>query len=293
MSPLPPGRPVEGRVVIVTGASSGNGRATARTLAQLGATVVAVARSTDRLAALAAEQDGIEPLTADLTVAADRARVITTTLATHGRVDALVNNAGVGLVGYLEDFSSEDLERLYATNVTAVADLSRLAIPHLRAAGGDLVMVSSAGAWASVPPLVAYCSSKFAVDGLVEGLRRELWHSGVRVHSVNPGPIATEYMSRARGWSPGEDDPVATPNPGFAPQRVADAVVRALSARTPRTFAVPRLFGIARLAQLPPVGFALDVLLGLTGRRLTDGAQDMVDRRNPPSHAQPERVAAG
>jgi NAD(P)-dependent dehydrogenase (short-subunit alcohol dehydrogenase family) len=285
MSPLNPGRSAAGRVVIVTGASSGNGRRTAATLAAAGATVVAVARSTDRLHALAAEQPGTEPLTADLTVAADRVRVVEETLARHGRIDALVNNAGVGLVGFLEEMTAEDLERLYTTNVIALADLSRLAIPHLRATSGDLVMISSAGAWASIPPLVAYCSSKFAVDGLVEGLRRELWHSGVRVHSVNPGPVRTEYMSRARGWSPGEDDPTAEPNPGFDPQGVADAVLRALQASRPRTFAVPRFFGVARLAQVPPVGFALDVLLGLTGRRLTDVAQRMVDRRTPQREA--------
>jgi NAD(P)-dependent dehydrogenase (short-subunit alcohol dehydrogenase family) len=278
MSPLNPGRPVTDRVVIVTGASSGNGRATAQTLAAAGATVVAVARSTDRLAVLAAEQDGIEPVTADLTVPADRVRLVADTVARHGRVDALVNNAGVGLVGYLEDQTSEDLERLFATNVVALADLTRLALPHLRASGGDLVMISSAGAWASVPPLVAYCSSKFAIDGLVEGLRRELWHSGVRVHSINPGPMATQYLARARTGvaAPGQE-----PNPGFDPQRVADAVLRAVTASRPRTFAVPRVFGAARLAQLPPVGFALDVLLGLSGGRLTRITQGMVDRRSP------------
>jgi NAD(P)-dependent dehydrogenase (short-subunit alcohol dehydrogenase family) len=282
MSPLPPGRSLAGRVAVVTGASSGNGRCTARTLAAAGATVVAVARSTDRLEALAREQAGIEPLTADLTVAADRVRVVEETLRRHGRVDVLVNNAGVGLVGFLEDFTADDLERLYTTNVVAVADLTRLAIPHLRTSGGDLVMISSAGAWASIPPLVAYCSSKYAVDGLVEGLRRELWHSGVRVHSINPGPVRTEYMSRSGGYSPGEHDPLGKPNPGFDPQGVADAVVRAVTASRPRTFAVPRVFGVARLAQLPPVGFALDVLLGLTGRRITNAAQRMVERRTPP-----------
>jgi NAD(P)-dependent dehydrogenase (short-subunit alcohol dehydrogenase family) len=281
MSPLPLGRPAAGRVAVVTGASSGNGRAIARTLAAAGATVVAVARSGDRLAVLAEEQPGIEPLVADLTSAQDRRRVVEETLARHGRIDVLVNNAGVGLVGYLEDYSAEDLERMYTTNVIAVADLTRLALPHLRASRGDLVMISSVGAWASVPPLVAYCSSKFAIDGLVEGLRRELWRSGVRVHSVNPGPIRTEYMSRARGWSPGEDDPRAAPNPGFSPEGVAKAVRRAAGSPLPRTFAVPRYLGVARLAQLPPVGFALDVAFGLTGRRLTAVAQRMVDRRTP------------
>jgi NAD(P)-dependent dehydrogenase (short-subunit alcohol dehydrogenase family) len=278
MSPLNPGRPVTGRVVIVTGASSGNGRATAKTLAAAGATVIATARSTGRLQALAAEQSGIEPVTADLTVPADRVRLVADTVARHGRIDALVNNAGVGLVGFLEDQTADDLDRLYTTNVIALADLSRLAIPHLRRSGGDLVMISSAGAWASVPPLVAYCSSKFAVDGLVEGLRRELWHSGVRVHSINPGPMKTQYLARARTGvaAAGQE-----PNPGFAPERVADAVLRAVTASCPRTFAVPRLFGAARLAQLPPVGFALDVLLGLSGGRITRVAEAMVDRRSP------------
>ena len=97
-----------------------------------------------------------------------------------------------------------------------------------------------------VPPLVAYCSSKFAVDGLVEGLRRELWHSGVRVHSINPGPMKTQYLARART---GVAAPDQEANPGFDPQRVADADIGEL-ADDVRVIA-PDLRGFGRTEALP------------------------------------------
>lgn len=275
---LPSHRPLSGKVVLVTGASAGNGRATAHALAACGATVVGMARSADRLALL----DGVVPLVGDVTVAADRQRAVDTVVAEHGRLDVLVNNAGIGAVGFLTDLTGPQLEQLYATNVVAVADLTRLALPHLSAGPqGDIVMMSSVGAWAAVPPLTAYCSTKFAVDGLVEGLRRELWRSGVRVHSINPGPVATEWLSRAAGWSPGEHE--ARPSPGVSPDRVAAAVLKAVLSGHPRTLAVPRVLGLARLAQVPPVGALLDVTLGLAGRRITDVAQRMTAARSAPA----------
>ncbi len=272
------GGSLSGRVVLVTGASAGNGRAAALALSAAGASVVGMARSGDRLA----QVDGVVPLVGDVTVAADRQRAIDTVVAEHGRLDVLVNNAGIGAVGVLTDLTSEQLERLYATNVLAVADLTRLALPHLRAVPqGDVVMMSSVGAWASVPPLTAYCSTKFAVDGLVEGLRRELWRSSVRVHSINPGPVATEWLSRASGWSPGEGE--ARPSPGVSPDRVGAAVLKAVLAGHPRTLAVPRVLGMARLAQVPPMGALLDIALGLAGRRLTDVGQRMTAARSAPA----------
>ena len=202
-------------------------------------------------------------------MAAERAVLVERVLAAHGRIDVLVNNAGVGALGYLDEMTDGDIERVYATNVVAVADLTRLALPGMRARGeGSVVVVSSVAAWASVPPATVYSSSKFAVQGLVEGLRRELWGSGVQVHSVNPAPIATDYLARAADRSPQPGDPDRRPAPGFPVSWVADAVVAAAAAERPTTRSVPRVGGLVRLAQVRPVGAVLDVVFGRFGRTI-------------------------
>jgi NAD(P)-dependent dehydrogenase (short-subunit alcohol dehydrogenase family) len=265
------------RVVLVTGASSGIGRECALRFARLGDTVVGVARHAAALDELAAAHRGIRVRVADVTVADDRATLVADVLAEHGRIDVLVNNAGVGALGYLHEMSREDVERVYATNVVAVADLTRLVLPGMRARGaGAVVMISSVAAWASVPPATVYSSSKYALDGLIEGLRRETWRTGVRVHSINPAPIATNYLARACDRSPQPGDAPRPPAPGFPPSWVADAVVDAAGATRPTTHAVPRVAGLVRLAQVPPVGAVLDVMFGLFGRTINDRVAGLV-----------------
>ena len=191
-------------------------------------------------------------------------------LAAHGRIDVLVNNAGVGALGYLDELDAGDVERVYGTNIVAVADLTRLVLPGMRVRGaGAVVMISSVAAWASVPPATVYSSSKFAVHGLVEGLRRELRGSGVRVHSVNPAPIATDYLARTADRSPQPGDPDRPKPPGFPPSWVADAVLAAADAARPTTRSVPRLGGLVRLARVQPVGALLDVVFGRFGRAIS------------------------
>jgi NAD(P)-dependent dehydrogenase (short-subunit alcohol dehydrogenase family) len=254
------------RIVLVTGASSGIGRECALRFAGLGDTVVGVARHLPALEELAAERPGIHVETCDVAVAAERAALVDRVLAAHGRIDVLVNDAGVGPLGYLHELTADDIERAYATNVVAPADLTRLVLPGMRARGdGAVVMLSSVAAWASVPPATVYSSSKFGMHGLVEGLRRELWGTGVQVHSVNPAPISTDYLARAGGRSPQPGDPDRPPAPGFPSPWVADAVVAAASAGRPTTRSVPRIGGLVRLARLRPVGVVLDVVFGLFG----------------------------
>jgi NAD(P)-dependent dehydrogenase (short-subunit alcohol dehydrogenase family) len=254
------------RIVLVTGASSGIGKECALRFARLGDTVVAVARHAPALDELAREQPGIRVETCDVTAAADRTALVRSVLDRYGRIDVLVNNAGVGALGYLHEMSEDDVERVYATNVVAVADLTRLVLPGMRARGtGAVVMMSSVAAWASVPPATVYSSSKFAVHGLIEGLRRELWGSGVHVHSVNPAPIATDYLARAADRSPQPGDPDRPSAPGFPPSWVADAVLDVASAGRPTTRSVPRIGGLVRLARVQPVGAVLDVVFGRFG----------------------------
>ena len=281
--PSAPGasRPAPGsRVVLLTGASSGIGRASAVRFARLGDTVVGVASHEAALRELADEQPGIEVEVADLVDAQARADLVERVLARHGRVDVLVNDAGVGAVGLLHELSARDIERVYTTNVIAYADLTRLVLPSMLARGsGAVVMLSSAAAWVSGPPSTVYASSKSAVDGLVEGLRRETAGTGVLVHSINPGPVATDYLLRTVEKSRQPGDPAVPLAPGVPADWVADAVVGVAAASWPRTRAVPRVMGLGRLAQVPPVGFVLDVVLGRYAVPIVRGTRRMVDER--------------
>lgn len=273
--------PVPGsRIVLLTGASAGIGRESALRFARLGDTVVGVAAHEPALRELAAEQPGIEVEVCDLVDAQQRAALVDRVLARHGCVDILVNDAGVAAVGLLHELSAEDVERVYATNVIAYADLTRLVLPSMLARrSGAIVMLSSAAAWISGPPSTIYASSKFAVDGLVEGLRRETFGTGVFVHSINPGPVATDFLLRSAELSPQPGDPDVPPAPGIAPGTVADAVVETAAAGHPTTRSVPRIAGLTRLAQVPPVGFVLDAVVGRLAVPIVTRARRAVDER--------------
>jgi short-subunit dehydrogenase len=268
------------RIVLVTGASSGIGRACAVRLARSGDTVIGVARHAPALDELAAEAAGVETEVCDLRDAGQRSSLVERVLARHGRIDVLVNNAGVGAIGMLHELTGSDIERVYETNTVAVADLTRLVLPSMLARrAGAIVMLSSIGAWVSGPPSTVYASSKFALDGLIEGLRRETRGTGVLVHSVNPAPIATPYLSRVAERSPQPGDPQVPDAPGFPVSWVADAVVDVAGSRRPRTRSVPRAAGLLRWAQVPVVGAVLDVTVSRLARPAVSAVQRLVDER--------------
>jgi short-subunit dehydrogenase len=163
-------------------------------------------------------------------------------------------------VGLLTDLDAEAVHDVVDLNVVAVADLTRLVLPHLARGGGDVVMVSSLAGWVPVPPLSLYSATKAAVDGLVHGLRREA-PRGVRVHSVNPGPVRTEWLLRAAGVRPTDDEGWRGRSFGVRPEQVAKEVHLCLTGHWHRTATVPRWLAPARLAALAPVGAALDIAL--------------------------------
>jgi len=247
--------------VLVTGGSAGIGRSVAARLAASGATVVTCARDGTRLRAQARDLPGnVDPVACDLTDHRQRRELVDRVVERHGRLDALVNNAGQGRVGMLTDLDADAVDEVMALNVVAVTDLTRLALPHLAARRGDVVMIASVAGWVPIPPLSLYSATKAAVDGLVHALRRES-PPGLRVHSVNPGPVRTEWLLRAAGLRPSDDEGRRGHTFGVRPERVADEVHRCLTGRRHRTVTVPRWLGPARLAGAPPLSNALDLVL--------------------------------
>lgn len=246
---------VRGRSILVTGASSGIGRATALRLAGSGARVVAAARNAERLDTLAAAHPGITAVPCDLTLDADRARLV----EEAGPVDVLVNNAGVGWMGLVESMPAAEVRTLIETNVVALIDLTQRVLPGMLGRGlGHVVNVASVASWVAFPPYTIYSATKWAVQGFSEGLRRELLGRGVTAATVNPGPIATEFFARSAGATEPSGEPIVGPGTGL----VAAAVVRSIRLRhVPgyQTISVPRPVGLARLVGLPGAARLVDV----------------------------------
>lgn len=194
-------------VVLVTGCSSGIGRAAALLLAASGWRVVATMRNPDHAAdgavsrgatlrALAAGK-GVKLDVRELDVADDDsvASTIGGVIHDYGRLDAVVNNAGAGHVGTVETDTLEDFRGVLEANLFGVVRVTRAAMPHLRASRGRLVTVTSVGGVVGQPFNEAYCAAKFAVEGMMESLAPVAAAEGVRVSVVEPGAVATEFVA--------------------------------------------------------------------------------------------------
>jgi NADP-dependent 3-hydroxy acid dehydrogenase YdfG len=191
------GRPLSGKVALVTGASSGIGEATALALAQAGAAVAIGARRADRLEALAAKlrDDGARVLALDLDVTDEAAcrDAVARTRAELGGLDVLVNNAGVMLLGTIVGADVEDWRRMLSTNVLGLMYTTHAAIDGMLEQGsGDVVNVSSVAGRTARKGAGVYNASKWAVNAFSESLRQEVTTRGVRVSLVEPGAVATE-----------------------------------------------------------------------------------------------------
>jgi NAD(P)-dependent dehydrogenase (short-subunit alcohol dehydrogenase family) len=186
---------------IVTGATSGIGRATAIRLARDGYRILAVGRDAAALrdvgAAVAFAGGSSVPCPADVTAADAAHRIVAAAVERFGGVDALVNAAGIIGSGTIESTDDEMWERMMAINVTAPFRLIRAAVPHLTARRGGVVNVSSVTGLRAFPGVLAYCVSKSAVDQLTRCAALELAPKGVRVNAVNPGVVVTNLHRRS------------------------------------------------------------------------------------------------
>jgi NAD(P)-dependent dehydrogenase (short-subunit alcohol dehydrogenase family) len=194
------------QVVIVTGASSGIGEATARRLARGGAKLVITARRQDRLDELARELDpsgtAVHAVAGDITSDSDRRALVDAALAKFGRIDGLVNNAGYGTRGPVEIVPVELIRKNYETNLFSLIALTQLVIPVMRAQGtGCIVNIGSVAGRIARPLSSIYDSTKHALEAITDGLRGELKPWGIRVSLVRPGFIGTEFIDAANAAS--------------------------------------------------------------------------------------------
>ncbi|XP_054014989.1 3-oxoacyl-[acyl-carrier-protein] reductase FabG-like [Hylaeus anthracinus] len=188
-----------GKVVLITGASSGIGAATAVHFAQLGASLLLTGRNLENLKAVAEKCKPSKSfiVTGEITKETDVKNIIESTIKQYGKLDVLVNNAGVLEHGSIETTSMEQYDRVFNVNVRSLYHLTMLAVPHIRETKGNIVNVSSVCGLRSFPEVLSYCMSKSAVDQFTRCTALELASRQVRVNAVNPGVVITDLHRRS------------------------------------------------------------------------------------------------
>ena len=241
--------------VVITGAGTGFGLATALRLAardfEVFATVPELSQEAGVHAAAAEAGVRVQVLRLDVTDGESVASAVATAVERGGGLYAVVNNAGLGLRGFFEDLANDEIHRLFDVNVFGAMAVTRAALPHLRAARrGRVVFVSSAGGRIGALSLSGYCAAKFAIEGLAESLALEVVPLGISVSLVEPGLVMTPHFTVNRGRARAATDPAGPYYRWFVrheaivdevlrarrivPEDVARVIERALTARRPR-----------------------------------------------------------
>ncbi|HEX3100945.1 MAG TPA: SDR family oxidoreductase [Pyrinomonadaceae bacterium] len=191
---------MSGKVAIVTGASSGIGRAAARLFAEGGYTTVAVGRNEKELSALnksiKSKKGSIKIHLADVTEHSQLDRIVSDAVSNFGRIDVLVNSAGIIKNGSIENTTLDDWDKMININLRSVFVLMQKCLPYLVETKGNIVNVSSVAGTRSFPNVLSYCVSKAAVDQLTRCSALDLASKGVRVNAVNPGVVVTNIHKR-------------------------------------------------------------------------------------------------
>jgi short-subunit dehydrogenase len=217
------------KVIVVTGASSGIGYQAARAFAERGAIVVGVARREDRLRRLVEECRAHSPassyLSGDLGEQAFAERVVEETVSRHGRLDVLVNNAGIPMHKQIYHLTAEEAELVMRVNFLSAVWTTLAAIPPMLCRGGGFIVnVSSFAAKVAPPREAIYAASKAAMNSFSEGLWTDLLGSNIHVALINPGPIDTEIWEK-------EEEPSAYSGPKYPPRIIVDAIFDAIEKR--------------------------------------------------------------
>jgi NAD(P)-dependent dehydrogenase (short-subunit alcohol dehydrogenase family) len=259
-------------VTLITGTSSGIGLEIALQAAAAGHTVVATMRDLGKSGPVqaAADKAGVtlDLRQLDVTDQASIDACIASVIADHGRLDALINNAGTGHVGTIEQESVDDVRAVMEVNFFGVVMTTRSAMPHLRASGGRLITVSSVGGIVGQPFNEAYCAAKFAVEGFMEGLAPVAATLGVRVSVVEPGAVGSEFVSNVGV----ERSPLAN-DPGVYATALAKYLERTAGAFASAQSSVDAAAAIVELLVADAPAFRIQTSSGATafaGLKLAD-----------------------
>lgn len=183
------------KVWFITGSSTGFGRLLAEKLLRKGETVAATARKPEQLADLAEQYPSqVIALPLDVTNPEQVRDAVNRTISTFGRIDVLVNNAGYGMMGAIEEVTDTEVRKQYETNVFGALDVMRAVLPHMRRQrSGHILNLSSVGGMVSFPGAGIYCSTKFAIEALSEAMAKEVAPLGIKITIVEPGAFRTNF----------------------------------------------------------------------------------------------------
>lgn len=225
------------KVVLITGASDGIGASCAKLIGALGSKLALTALPSEAFQRDESSSRLVIP--GDITSAKTRAEVVERTIDLFGRIDVLINNAGVGQYGYPTEVDTEISKRMFDVNVFSALALTQLVVPHMREKkSGTIVNIGSVGGKVSLPWAVMYCATKWALHCVDDSLHRELAGTGIRVMKVCPGIVDTRFRDHVlAGTAPGRVEDIRRV---VSPDQVAAGVIRGLE-HGKRTVYVPKI----------------------------------------------------